>query len=199
MGNGKRLQLRRGRVRGGAGRAGAVGNPWCSWGEDLSCLPDFGTSPPQGCAQRGPAVRLHWPVLLQPLPLGTIWLSSQPVVHNWDFEPRKVRGRAWSEGCRPGDWVGAWCGRGVAERWGWDVAAGGGSGTQTGAGPRGGAEWGGAREPAVLRGGAECRGGTFRPSGPGVLQHALPGADDVEASTRPRRSILCCSTMWRSW
>ena len=81
------------------------------------------------------------------------------VVHNWDFEPRKVRReRAGSEGCRPGDWVGAWCGRGRGRALGHGAWLRGRVRAQAGAGPRGGAEWGGARDRAAVlqgRGGAQ--------------------------------------------
>lgn len=76
------------------------------------------------------------------------------------------------------------CGRGVAERSG--VGRGwvqGGQDTDWG-GPRGGGRVGRGPSQGVLRGrGAEAEVALSVPLGPGVpWQHALPGADDVEAS-----------------
>lgn len=136
----------------------------------------------RGRAQRGPAVRLHWPVLLQPLPLERS--GCHPSACGAQLGLRAAQGaeRERERGVQP--WVlgGAWCGRGRGRALGaMEGGCGGGSGHRLrGAGPQWG-RVGRGRDRAVLLGSAEVP--AFHPSRPGVPgQHALPGADDVEAS-----------------
>lgn len=161
MGNGKRGDLEEDESGAGPGGAGGGGEPLVQLGERTSPVSlTLGHLLHRGCAQRGPAVRLHWPVLLQPLPLERSGCHPSPCGAQLGLRAAQgARGeRAGSEGCRPGDWVGAWCGRGRGGALGGGTWLRGRVRTQTGAGPRGGAEWGGARARAVLRG----RGGVQR-------------------------------------
>ena len=157
---------------GAGGRWGTLG---AAGGGDLSGLPDFGTSPPQGACPARPGSATTLASTTAATATGTIWLSSQRV---WCTTGTLSHARcgereSGSEGCSPGYWARRGVAGGVAERWGhWRVAAGAGQGT--GCVGRG-------QDRAVLLGSAEVP--AFHPSLPGVPgQHALPGADDVEAS-----------------
>lgn len=140
----------------------------------------------RGRAQRGPAVRLHWPVLLQSLPLERS--GCHPSACGAQLGLRAAQGAERESGERGVPpwglgggvvWPGAWQSAGA-----WGVAAGAGQGTgwcgasgwgRVGRGPRQGGGAAGAGRSAEVP--------PFRPSGPGVpWQHALPGVDDVEAS-----------------
>lgn len=129
-------QRRRGRVRGGPGG----GEPLVQLGEGTSRVSlTLEHLLRRGRAQRGPAVRLHWPVLLQPLPLERS--GCHPSACGAQLGLRAAQGAEREIGSRGQPWVlgGAWCGQGCGRALG---ALEGGCGG--GSGPQGGAEWGGA-------------------------------------------------------
>lgn len=149
-------RCRRGRVRGGLWWGALV----AAGGGDLSGLPDFGTSPPQGACPARPGSATTLASTTAATATGTIWLSSQRV---WCTTGTSSRARcgereSGSEGCSPGYWAGRGVAGGVAERWGqWRVAAGAGQGTGCVGRGLSGAEWGGAETGRCCWGAQRCQ------------------------------------------
>ena len=148
------------------GTLGPAGSrPVCrgrSWGRDLAGLPDFVTlslstggvpSEARQCDYTGQyyCSHCHW---------NDLAVIPARVVHNWDFEPRKVGGERSEveRGARP---------------WGTALAGWGLGGEGAWPGERRGSGWG-------LGGGAPEVPPSRPPAGV-PRQHALPGADGVEA------------------
>lgn len=104
-------------------------------------------------------MRLHWPVLLQPLPLERS--GCHPSACGAQLGLRAAQGaerESGSEGCSPGYWAGRGVAGGVAERWGqWRVAAGAGQGTGCVGRGLSGAEWGGAETGRCCWGAQRCQ------------------------------------------